>query len=223
MFTVKPLPPRIPEDKLQKLRRCETATIGHFLHAPFMHPQLRAVIGERRVTGTAVTALVPGGDGTMMHWAIGHARPGDFLVVDRAGDRRHACWGGVLAVAAHEAAIAGAVIDGYATDYEEIRAQDIPLWCLGPSPITTKLLGLEGAFNVPVSCGGVSVQPGDAILADESGIVVLRPWEIDAVADEALRRQAAEPQRMRDLRSGKKLHELSGAGDKVRAALAPDS
>jgi len=221
MFTVKPLPPQIDAARLARLATCETATIGHFLHAPFMHPGLRAVIGGRRVAGTAVTALVPGGDGTMMHWAIGHARPGDFVVVDRAGDRRHACWGGILAVAAQAAGIAGAVIDGYATDFEEIRAQDVPLWCLGPSPITTKLLGLEGAFNVPVSCGGVAVRPGDAILADESGVVVLRPDEIDGVVEEALRRQVAEPARVRELRAGGKLHELTGAGAKVRAALAP--
>jgi regulator of RNase E activity RraA len=222
MFTVKPLPAQVAPAQLEKLKQCETATIGHFLHAPFMHPDLRAVLGGRRITGTAVTVLVPGGDGTMMHWAIGHVRPGDFLVIDRAGDRRHACWGGVLAVAAKEAGIAGAVIDGYATDFEEIRAQDVPMWCLGPSPITTKLLGLEGAFNVPVSCGGVSVNPGDAILADESGVIVLRPSEIDWVVAEALKRQAAEPQRMADLRAGRKLHELSGAGDKVRAALAKE-
>jgi regulator of RNase E activity RraA len=220
MFTVNAMPPQVAPALLERLQGCETATIGHFLHAPFMHPGLRAVIGQRRVAGTAVTAIVPGVDGTMMHWAVGHARPGDFLVVDRAGDRRHACWGGILAVAAREAGVVGAVIDGYATDFEEIRDQDVPVWCLGPSPITTKLLGLEGAFNVEVSCGGVSVHPGDAILADESGVVVLRPREIEEIVQEALRRQAAEPERMRQLRAGGKLHELTGAGDKVRAALA---
>jgi 4-hydroxy-4-methyl-2-oxoglutarate aldolase len=223
MFTVNPLPPQIDPALLARLATCETAIIGHFLHAPFMHPQLRAVIGGRRVAGTAVTAVVPGVDGTMMHWAIGHARPGDFLVIDRAGDRRHACWGGILAVAAKSAGIAGAVIDGYATDFEEIRAQEVPLWCLGPSPVTTKLLGLEGAFNVEASCGGVAVRPGDAILADESGVVVLRPWEIEDVVAEATRRLAAEPERMQQLRAGKRLHDLTGAGDKVRAALAPSS
>lgn len=222
MFTVKPLPAPVDAVKLEKLQACEPATIGHFLHGPFMDPELRAVIGNRRVAGTAVTVLAPGADGTMMHWAIGHARPGDFLVVDRAGDRRHACWGGVVAVAARAAGIIGCAIDGYATDFEEIRAQGVPLWCRGASPVTTKLLGLEGAFNVPVSCGGVTVHPGDAVLADESGVVVLRPWQIDWVMEEAMRRQRAEPGRLERLRAGEKLHEISGAGDKVRAALAKD-
>ena len=220
MFTVTPMPAQVDPAQLDKLRACETATIGHFLHGPFMHPQLKAVIPGRRVAGTAVTALVPGVDGTMMHWAVGHVRGGDFLIVDRAGDRRHACWGGIVAIAAKEAGAVGGAIDGYGTDFEEIRAQDVPMWCLGASPITTKLLGLEGAFNVPVSCGGVTVHPGDAILADESGVVVLRPWEIDWVVEEAMKRQRAEPETVRRLRAGEKLHDVRGAGDKVRAALA---
>ena len=222
MFTVKPMPAPVNPAQLEKLRQCETATIGHFLHGPFMHPEIRAVIPGRRVVGTAVTALVPGVDGTMMHWAVGHARKGDFIVVDRAGDRRHACWGGVVAIAAKVAGVAGAAIDGYGTDFEEIRQQDVPMWCLGPSPITTKLLGLEGAFNVPVSCGGVTVHPGDAILADESGVVVVRPWEIDYVVEEAMKRQLAEPETVRRLRAGEKLHEIRGAGPKVRGALSKE-
>lgn len=220
MFNVASMPDVIPAHLLDRLRLCETATIGHFRHTGFMNPDLRAVLPERRVTGTAVTVLAPGMDGTMMHWAVGHARPGDFLVVDRAGDSRHACWGGVVTVAAKEAGVIGGVVDGYGTDFEEVRAQGLPLWCRGASPITTKLLGLEGGFNVPVSCGGLTVHPGDAILADESGVIVLRPWEIEHVIGEAMRRQEAEPSRVGALREGQKLHDLSGAGDKVRAKLA---
>jgi regulator of RNase E activity RraA len=222
MFTVKPLPQPVDPAQLKKLQACETATIGHFLHGPFMDPEIRAVLPERRVAGTAVTVMVPAVDGTMMHWALGHVRPGDFLIVDRAGDRRHACWGGVVAVAAKEAGVVGAAIDGYGTDFEEIRAQGVPMWCRGPSPITTKLLGLEGAFNVPVSCGGVTVHPGDAILADESGVVVLRPAQIDWVVEEAMRRQRLEPDRLRRLRAGEKLHRITGADVKVSEALAKD-
>jgi regulator of RNase E activity RraA len=222
MFTVRPMPEQVSRAALDALRACETATIGHFLHSQFMDPAIRAVIPDRRAAGTAVTALVPGMDGTMMHWAVGHARPGDFLVVDRAGDARHACWGGVVTIAAREAGVVGAAIDGYGTDFPEVREQGLPLWCRGPSPITTKVLGLEGAFNVPVSCGGVTVHPGDAILADESGVVVLRPSQVDWVVAEAMRRQNLEPDRVRRLRAGEKLHVVSGAGARVEAALAKE-
>ncbi|WP_426958657.1 RraA family protein [Muricoccus radiodurans] len=219
MFRVGDLPEPIAPEKLAKLAECETATIGHFLHSQFMDPQLGAVIPERRVAGTAVTVLVPPVDATIMHYAIGHARPGDFMVVDRAGDHRHACWGGVVEIAAHIAGVVGAVVDGAATDYEEIRRTGLPVWCRGPSPVTGKRLGISGAFCVPVSCGGVMVNPGDAILADESGVVVIRPDQIDWVVEEALRRQTAEPGIIARLRAGEKLHMITGAGAQVEAAL----
>jgi regulator of RNase E activity RraA len=115
--------------------------------------------------------------------------------------------------------VAGAAIDGPATDFEEIRRTGVPVWCRGPSPVTVKRLGLSGAFCVPVSCGGVMVRPGDAILADESGIVVIRPDQIEWVVEEALKRQAAEPETIRRLRAGEKLHAISGAGAQVAAAM----
>jgi regulator of RNase E activity RraA len=220
MFTVQSMPRPVDPAQLEKLAACETATIGHFLHSQFMNPAIKAVLPGHRVVGTAVTVLAPGMDGTMVHWALGHARPGDFLVIDRAGDARHACWGGVVAVAAKAAGIAGGAIDGFGTDFEEIRAQGVPLWCRGASPITTKLLGVDGGFNVTVGCGGVAVHPGDPILADESGVVVLRPEQIDWVVEEAMRRQNTEIDRLRRLRSGEKLHVITGAGAKVEAALA---
>jgi regulator of RNase E activity RraA len=219
MFRVGNLPEPIAPERLARLAQCETATIGHFLHSQFMDPALLAVIPGVRVAGTAVTVLVPPVDGTMMHYAIGHARPGDFMVVDRAGDHRHACWGGVVEIAAHVAGIAGAVIDGPATDYEEIRRTGTPVWCRGPSPVTVKRIGISGAFCVPVSCGGVMVSPGDAVLADESGLVVIRPDQIEWVVEEALRRQAAEPGTVARLRAGEKLHDITGARAQVEAAM----
>ena len=80
------------------------------------------------------------------------------------------------------------------------------------------VLGLGGALNVPVACGGVMVNPGDAILADESGILVLAPDEVDAVADEALARQAREPELLRRIEAGEKLGAISGASAKVGAS-----
>jgi regulator of RNase E activity RraA len=153
----------------------------------------------------------------MLHHALGLVRPGDFLVIDRCGDGRHACWGGVVTFNAAHAGVVGAVVDGRATDFEEVRRRAFPLWCAGPSPITTKILGLGGAMNVPVACGGVMVNPGDAILADECGILVLAPGEVDEVAEEALARQAREPDLLRRIEAGEKLGAISGATAKVTA------
>ena len=78
-------------------------------------------------------------------------------------------------------------------------------------PITTKLLNLEGQFNVPVSVGGQTVLPGDAVLCDESGVVVLRPGEARAIAERAIAMQEAELLLLERLRKGEKLPDISGA------------
>ena len=215
MYTVNEMPAQLPADKLELLTRCETATIGHFLHDAFMDRDLRAVLRGKRIAGTAVTLRLAGPDSALLHYAVSHARPGDVLVIDRAGDDTHACWGGVVTHAAKVAGVLAGIIDGPATDFEEIRDQDMPLWCRGPAPITTKLLGLAGGVNIPVACGGQAVAPGDAILADESGVVVLKPDQIDAVSERALGMQEREIGLLERIHAGEKLSDLSGAGKLV--------
>jgi len=109
-------------------------------------------------------------------------RPGDIVVVDRMGDQRHACWGGGVTIAAKAAGALAGVVDGPCTDLSEIQESDFPVWSRGISPITTRLYNLGGGLNIPVSCGGVPVLPGDVVLADESGVLVLRRDEAEAIA-----------------------------------------
>ena len=138
MFEIHPLPEQLPRDLVSLLEQVETATVGHVLHSGFVDPAIRAVLPEKRVAGTAVTLRIPGADSTLLHHVLSLVRPGDVLVIDRAGDTRHACWGGVVTHAAKVAGVVGGVIDGPATDFSEVRRCDMPLWCRGPSPITTK-------------------------------------------------------------------------------------
>ena len=140
-----------------------------------MDPAIRAMQQDVRIAGPAVTVHQPGVDGTIIGYALGQLRPGDVLVVDRCGDMRHAGFGGVVAYAAKAAKIAGVIIDGVVADIGEIRRYGVPVWCRGLSPITTKRIGLGGTFCAPVSCGGVSVRPGDVIIADECGSRRARP------------------------------------------------
>ena len=219
MFTVNPLPPQINKDLLDLLAQVEPATVGHFRHWGFMDPGLRPIIPGRRAAGTAVTVRVPGADGTIQNYALGEVRPGDFLVIDRCGDLRHASWGGLTSAAAREAGLSGVITDGVACDFEEVRAAGVPVWCRGSSAITVKTLGIAGELNVPISCGGIVVKPGDAILADESGILVLDPGEIRAVAERALAMQAREKEILAGLRAGKKLPSLTGSAELIRAAM----
>lgn len=211
MYDIRPLPEQIDVETLAKLKKVETATVGHFLHSQFASNELRAVLPEKRVVGTAITLRIPGADSTLLHYAMSLVRPGDFLVIDRAGDRKHACWGGGVTFAAKMAGVAGAIIDGPGTDFSEIRSADMPIWCSGPSPITTKLLDLEGALNVPVSVGGCVVESGDAVLADESGVLFLKPSQCNPVADRAIAMQEDEKELLKRLQAGEKLADLSGA------------
>lgn len=89
----------------------------------------------------------------------------------------------------------------------------------GPFADHDRLYNLGGTLNFSVSCGGGGVRPGDAILAEESGVLVLDPAEVEAIADEALARQARGLEQQAQVKAGKKLGELSGATAMVVAAL----
>lgn len=207
-YRIEAMPPQLPESVLQRLVQVETATVGHYLHDRFADIALRPLIGGRRIAGTAVTVSIPGPDSTLLYYAMDRVRPGDVLVIDRAGDTRHACFGGFMAAVAKLRGVAGVILDGPVTDPEEIRRQDVPTWACGVSPITTKLLNLGGGFNVPVACGGIAVQPGDAVLADECGVLVVPPAELSGLIDVALADQADEEGWLEKVKAGTKLQEL---------------
>ncbi len=185
------------------------------MHDCFLDRRIAAVLSDVRVVGTAVTLRLAGEDSALLHYAVSHARPGDAIVIDRAGDDKHACWGGVVTHAAKAAGVVAGIIDGPATDFGEVRAQAMPLWCRGPAPVTTKMLGLAGGLNIEVSCGGQAVAPGDAILADESGVLALKPWQVEEVARRAIGMQEAEIDLLEKIHGGAKLCDLSRAGKLV--------
>lgn len=220
MYTINDMPPPLDPRIVEALSQVETATIGHWRLMGFVDPTIQSILRPaRRVVGTAVTVAIPSSDSTLLHHAVGLVRPGDFLVVDRLGDHRHACWGGGVTVAAKAAGAVGAVVDGPCTDTEEIEASSFALWARGVSPITTRLHDLGGGLNVPVSCGGVAVMPGDVVLADVSGVLVLPREEALAIAEKALTIQQRSVDREAAIARGAKLGELSGASDKVLAKV----
>lgn len=220
MYTAQPMPAPVPEDDLALLAQAETATIGHFRHIGFMDIALRPLRTDYKAVGTAVTLALPAIDSSMLHHALSEVRPGDVLVIDRLHDRRFACIGGGVALAAVAAGVAAVIVDGPCTDASEIIAAGLPVWSRGVSPITTRMIEIGGALNIPVACGGAVVMPGDAILADGSGILVLRPGEVAATARDAIARQSRGLDRQRQIRAGEvRIGDLSGASARVRAAL----
>lgn len=219
MYIVKQLPAQINAARLDLLVKAEPATIGHTMHIGFMDTGMRGIMPNVRIAGTAITVRQPGPDCTMIHYALGQARPGDILVIDRCGDHRHAATGGAVAYAARCAGIKGIILDGVVSDLGELRQFGVPIWARGSSVVTAKHLDLGGEFCTPISCGGVSVRPGDAILADENGVLVLDPTMIETAANQAIRMQADEQVLFARLDKGEKLSDISGASARVRARM----
>lgn len=218
-YIMRDMPAQIPATLLEKACRVETATIGHRRQLGFVHRDVQGVLPGRRVAGTAVTLALPGQDSTLLHHIIQFLRPNDVLVIDRLGDDRHACLGGGVACAIEASGCAGVVLDGPCTDLPEIVQYGLAVWCRGVSPITTRLHDVGGAFNVDVSCGGAVVHPGDVVVADPSGVLVMPVDEAEADIDWALGKQQAEPETHNLLMAGEKLGERSGASAMVARKL----
>jgi 4-hydroxy-4-methyl-2-oxoglutarate aldolase len=210
-YDIGDMPAQLSPEVITLLEQAETATIGHWRHWGFCDRRIQPALRGRRVAGTAVTVAIPGPDSTLLHHALGLLRPGDILVVDRLGDDRHACWGGGVTVAAKTAGAKAGVVDGPCTDLEEIEASAFPMWCRGFAPITTRLYDFGGRLNRPVSIGGAVVMPGDAVLCDDSGVLVLSPHEAEAEARQAIAKQASGLATQRRVAEGAKLGNLSGA------------
>ncbi|WP_431284516.1 RraA family protein [Humitalea sp. 24SJ18S-53] len=218
-YVVGPMPSQISAEVVALLEQAETATIGHWRHWGFVDRGIQGMLKGKRVAGTAVTVQIPSADSTLLHHALGLLRPGDVLVVDRLGDVRHACWGGGVTVAAKAAGAKAGVVDGPCTDLEEVEASDFPLYGRGLAPITTRVYDLGGRMNVPVSIGGVVVMPGDAVLCDDSGVLILPPDEAEEEARAAIARQARGLLVQDRCTKGEKLGDISGATAKVLAGL----
>lgn len=216
-YTLRPMPPQVDPALVEKASTVETATIGHRRFMGFADPAIQAILPGRRIAGTAVTLALPGQDSTLLHHVIQFLRPGDILVIDRLGDLRHACLGGGVACAIKARGTTGVVIDGTCTDVPEIEQYDLPVWCRGPAPITTRIYDIGGAFNVDVSIGGAVVHPGDLVVCDFSGALAMPPDEAEADVDWALGKQASEPAGHKAMMEGALLGERSGATAKVLA------
>jgi regulator of RNase E activity RraA len=215
MMLINPNADPIERSLMKGLGEIEPATVGHFLPSGCMKTEFRASLDEARIIGQAVTVRIPSIDSTLCHKVVEIARPGDVIVVDRCGDMTHACWGAAMTLAASLRGIAGAVVDGSVTDILDIRRIGFPVFFRRLSPLTTRILGLEGEINVPVQCGGIIVNPGDLVIADINGVCVLPPGSAQAVIEHALHEQEKEKTQFSRMKEGVSLASLSGADGKI--------
>ncbi len=135
------------------------------------------------------------------HQALTLAKPGDVLVIAARGGTNCAVWGHLMTVAAKRTALAGVVIDGCVRDMEQNRNEEFPIFCRGTSPGGPHK-GWLCNINVPVSCAGVSISPGDAIVGNDDGVVVIPVDRTHEVLEEAKRRLQMEKEWYRRIESG---------------------
>lgn len=137
-----------------------------------MDSSIKPLKEEYKIVGRAFTVQMPVGDNSMILRAFNEAKPGDVIVVDAKGDTYRAIAGDFMVSIAQTLGIQGIVVDGVIRDIVGIKALDFPVFCKGTTVAASAKSG-GGKVQVPISCGGVSVHPGDLIVGDADGVVLI--------------------------------------------------
>jgi 4-hydroxy-4-methyl-2-oxoglutarate aldolase len=173
-----------------------------------MAPNMRPLLEGVRIAGPAVTAFCPPGDNLMMHRALYLAEKGDVLVV--ASPESGAQWGDVAAYYALRKGLAGIVVDGFIRDVDELRAMRSPVWATKIGPSSPQKAG-HGLVNAPIVCAGVRVEPGDLVVADGDGVIVLPKRDAAGIVERALERTRREAGQRAEIDAGGHPWHMHGA------------
>lgn len=141
--------------------------------------------------GTAITVKAPIGDNLFFHQALDLAQPGDVIVVDGASGCNRSLAGEIMMRFAAKKGLAGIIVDGCLRDLDGIEKLDMPIYAKGVTPQGPWKFG-PGEVNVPIACGGQVVFPGDILVGDKDGIVVIRRQDAEEVAKVAQEKKAKE-------------------------------
>lgn len=178
--------------------------------AATMSAAMRPVSRGLRIAGPAVTALCAPGDNLMMHRALYLARHGDVLVVQAGGTG--AQWGDVAAQYARHKGLEGVVVDGYVRDTDAMEALRFPVWSTLVGPSSPGKCG-AGLVNAPIVCAGVRVEPGDLVVADGDGVIVIPRAEAAAAVERATQRMRNEDALVARILAGEHPWHFGGAAD----------
>ncbi|KRR10022.1 hypothetical protein CQ12_06340 [Bradyrhizobium jicamae] len=193
---------RTEPDLVKRLGALGVAT-AHEAYGRFglMKPYLRPVWSGAEAAGTAVTVLAQPGDNWMIHVAVEQCKPGDILVVGCTTDNTDGMFGDLLATSLMARGVKGLVIDAGVRDAKSLREMGFPVWSKAISAKGTVKATL-GAVNVPVVCAGINVRPGDAVVADDDGVVVIGRKDAADVATKGEKRVADEDGKRQKLAAG---------------------
>ncbi|AMM95010.1 RraA family protein [Peribacillus simplex] len=158
---------------IQQFRNLPTTAISDAMEGlNNLESAIKPLKEEFHFAGRALTVLMPVGDNSAVLKAIGEARPGDIIVVDSKGDTYRAIAGDFVVGMMQTMEIGGLVVDGVIRDLEAIKEMNFPVFSKGTTVASSGKAGV-GQTNIPISCGGVTVFPGDIIIGDIDGVVVV--------------------------------------------------
>lgn len=172
-----------------------------------------AVIGIRpmydcpKIMGRAVTIKITAAGMTKTKYhlgvrAIDTASPGDIIIIDNRGDLNNNCWGEILSMGAKMKGISGVIVDGAARDIDACREFGFPVYARGTVPITARGRIMEESFNEIIRIGDAQVRPGDVVMADINGVVIIPVEKLDEVLDAAEQILQKEEAMVEELRKG---------------------
>ncbi|WP_028991314.1 RraA family protein [Thermacetogenium phaeum] len=210
---------RLPLDERyrQRLERLSTTNVADALDALGLKGATYGIRpiweGASKIVGKAVTVkLTAAGLTKSKHHlgvkAIEAAEPGDVIVVDNGGRLDTSCWGGILANGAQMKGVSGVVIDGACRDVDDYVAIKFPVYARGSVVATARGRIMEEATNVLIQFGGVQVRPGDVVIADRSGVVIIPQERLDEVVEKAEELFEKEESMIAEIRAGRSMLEV---------------